>query len=582
VTGAVAASGPSTRSRPFALLVRLFLARVFQGSGGLEESELDLGIGLILALLALPGAFYSLLLLEKYSTLLQWMHGQNELDPLAGALPDEYFFIVLSMVVTGVVAVWLWDNIFPDRRDYANLVPLPISLRTIFLANLTAILLLALLLAVDVNAASAVLFPLIVSASENTFTFFLHFVGIHAVVVVLASIFSFCAVFAVIGMLMLVLPYGSFRRISFYLRASILACLVAMLSTSFAVPSMLRLLPHTSARFLPPVWFLGLCQLLRGRATESLANIGRVALVVTVTTVIGGIFVYAFSYRRYFVRIPETADGTHVTNHDSGAWFFRIADRIFLRNSFQRAAYRFSIKTLLRSEHHGLVLGGFFGLGVVIACQFLFTSSSRSGIELHSEASPDLLAVPLALSYCVTLGLRFAFEIPSELRANWAFRLYVNEAALDCVALAQRVTLTFILPWVVVVVFPVYAHFWGWRTGIVHASVTALCSLLLTQILLRSFRKIPFTCSYPPFGQASVMVALLYVIGFFAFVLLTSHFEHWALPSLVGSAVLILALATVCAIVPRVGSSEETVQDKLVFDEGAPVAFELLDLRKGS
>ena len=107
-----------------------------------KTTELDLSIGLILALLALPGAFYSLFLLEKYSTLLQWMHGQKELDPLAGALPDEYFFIVLSMVVTGVVAVWRWDSIFPDRRDYANLVPLPISLRSIFLANLAAILVL--------------------------------------------------------------------------------------------------------------------------------------------------------------------------------------------------------------------------------------------------------------------------------------------------------------------------------------------------------------------------------------------------------------------------------------------------------
>src|SRR5690349_18287627 len=210
----------STRSRPFPLLVRLFIARVFRGSGSSEDTELDLSIGLILALLALPGAFYSLFLLEKYSTLLQWMHGQKELDPLAGALPDEYFFIVLSMVVTGVVAVWRWDSIFPDRRDYANLVPLPISLRSIFLANLAAILLLALLLAVDVNAASAVLFPLVVSASENTLSFFLHFVGVHTFVVVLASVFSFCTVFAIVGALMIVVPYSSFRRISFYLRAS--------------------------------------------------------------------------------------------------------------------------------------------------------------------------------------------------------------------------------------------------------------------------------------------------------------------------------------------------------------------------
>ena len=76
---------------------------------------------------------------DKYGSFLQWMLGHNHFDVLAIALPDEYFLIVLSMVVTGVVAVWRWDSIFPDRRDYANLVPLPISTRTIFLANLMAI-----------------------------------------------------------------------------------------------------------------------------------------------------------------------------------------------------------------------------------------------------------------------------------------------------------------------------------------------------------------------------------------------------------------------------------------------------------
>jgi hypothetical protein len=142
--------------------------------------------------------------------------------------------------------------------------------------------------------------------------------------------------------------------------------------------------------------------------------------------------------------------------------------------------------------------------------------------------------------------------------------------------------LTFVLPWIVAVVLPVYVYFRGWRVGIVHAIVVALCSLLLTQILLRNFRKIPFTCSYPPFGQSSVLLALFYVMGFFAFVSLISHLEHWALPSLVGTVVLIAAMAVGCIVAPRVGHDEENVEDTLLFDEHAPVAFDLLDLRKGS
>ena len=170
-------------------MVRLFVARIFRGGGDADAEGLDLGVGLVLTLLALPGGFVSILLLEKYGTLLQWMRGATNIDPFASAIPDEYFFITLSMAVTGAVAVWRWDTIFPDRRDYMNLVPLPISTRTIFFANLVAVLFLVGLIAIDVNAASSILFPLVVGATRNAFLFFLRFAAVHALGVVVAQCF---------------------------------------------------------------------------------------------------------------------------------------------------------------------------------------------------------------------------------------------------------------------------------------------------------------------------------------------------------------------------------------------------------
>ncbi len=237
---------------PFAVLVRLCAGRIFHGGGDTSSGELDIGLGVVLALLALPGGFYAILLPEKYSTLLLWMRGQQNFDPLAATVPDEYFFIVLSMVVAGAAAVWRWDSVFPDRRDYANLVPLPIPTRVIFLANFAAILLLALVLAVVVNGASAVVYPLAVSASQESASYLLQLAGIHALVVFLASLFSFFAVFAIVGTLMIIVPYRIFRRASLYLRAVLLVFLVGMLSTSFAVPPLLSRLPNTPIRFFHP------------------------------------------------------------------------------------------------------------------------------------------------------------------------------------------------------------------------------------------------------------------------------------------------------------------------------------------
>jgi hypothetical protein len=319
---------------PFLRLVRLFVGRVFHGGGDSADGDLDLSMGLVLSLLALPGGFYSLLLLEKYSSLLQWMRHEQSIDPLAGALPDEYFFIVFSMTVTGAVAVWQWDSIFPDRRDYSNLVPLPLTMAELFLANLVAILFLTVVLAVDVNAASAVLFPLVVSAYEGSFTFFIHFVWVHTFVVVLASIFSFFSVFVTVGALMVTLPYAIFRRISLYLRSTIMACLVATLSTSFVVPSKLEQLPGTSIKFLPPVWFLGLCQVIRGRASPQLALLGWIALFATAIIVVAAVVIYVLSYRKCFVRIPETAETAPSHRRAHFAWIFPALDRVILTSRF--------------------------------------------------------------------------------------------------------------------------------------------------------------------------------------------------------------------------------------------------------
>ena len=207
----LSAAWESYSRRPFATLLRVFVGRVFHGGGDSGASEMDVALGVILILLAMPGVLVSLLLFEKYGSLVRWMRGDGAFDPFTATIPDEYFFIVLSMVVTGAAAVWRWDALLLDRRDYSNIVPLPISLRRIFLGNLAAIFLLAVALTLDVNAASFILFPVAVVGSQVSLGVFLQFATGHALTVILASAFSFFAVFALIGLLMALLPYALFR-----------------------------------------------------------------------------------------------------------------------------------------------------------------------------------------------------------------------------------------------------------------------------------------------------------------------------------------------------------------------------------
>ena len=47
-------------------------------------------------------------------------------------MTDCYFFVLYSMVVMGLVMVLNWDALFPDRRDYLILTPLPLPANAIF------------------------------------------------------------------------------------------------------------------------------------------------------------------------------------------------------------------------------------------------------------------------------------------------------------------------------------------------------------------------------------------------------------------------------------------------------------------
>jgi len=566
---------------PFYRLVSLFVDRIFHGGGDGSEDNLDFSLGLILSLLALPGGFYSIFLFNKYGTLLQWIRGQQGFDPLAAALPDEYFFIVLSMVVTGAVAVWRWDSIFPDRRDYANLVVLPISTRLIFLGNLAAIVLLTLVLAFDVNLASAVLFPAVVSASQVTFVYIAQFAAIHLFVVVMASIFSFFAIFAVTGVLMSGLPYSVFRRISFYVRGLIIVCLLALLSTSFVIPSSIDHLaqtPHAPIRFLPSVWFLGLCQLLRGKADPALAQMGRMSILGLLCVILIAVAAYALSYRRCFIRIPESLDIVSENSSQFTSWSFSILDRTILRTPFQRAGYRFVLRTLARSEAHALVLAGFSALGFVIASQVLFAAYSGKAINAGSLFSPAFLSVPFILVYCILVGLRFIFDIPTELRANWIFRLSLGKTAHECIPLARTVMLTLILPWVFAGVFPVSLYLWGWTTALLHTAMITIWSVILADVLLVRFRKVPFTCTYPPFRHSAIVVMLVYFFGFSGFVGLTSSFDDWVLRNHAWMLLLVPIFLGARYVRARLEQDTIEIDKQLIFEEKQPTAFEVLDL----
>jgi hypothetical protein len=562
---------------PFGCLQRLLIGRVFHGGGDSDPEGLELGTGAIIVLLTLPGALASLLMFDKYGSLFHYLMGVQHFDPFRAAVSDEYFFIVLSVVVAGAAALWRWDSIFPDRRDYINLVPLPITLRSIFVANLFAILLVAVTFTVVVNFASLFLFPAAVMGGEGNGAVVLRFAAGHAAAVLLASAFSCSAVFALVGVLMSVLPAVTFKRVSLVARFLIAVVLLGLLASSVAVPHAIQQMSISRlhrVELVPPVCFLGVAETIWGRGGDAASlMMARVAIGALAGAILTAILAYVISFRRSFLRIPEMPDSGPLPRPAISWSPLRPALSQILRTPPQRAVYWFAVRALTRSEGHLQIVLGFLALGVVAAVSVLASAANPQLILTGAMPPLAFLAVPYALSYCVIIGVRFAFEMPANLKANWIFQYFLDRNRPEAREIARRVLLVSSLSWIAPATFLVTAYYWGLKIAMLHTAALILCTAALVEALLANYRKVPFTCTPPTFKRNAGLVALGYVFGFFLFSNYLSQLDAWSLVHSWRAAWFILLPASVIAAVHFYRKQMLEMDKDLIFEEVAASEF---------
>lgn len=517
---------------PFGCLLRLFVGRMFHGNSSNDAGELDLSVGVVVILLAMPGVLVSLLMFEKYGSFIRFLRGAGAYDPFSATIPDEYFFLVLSMVVSGAAALWRWDSIFLDRRDFMNLVPLPIGLLNIFLANLCAIFVLVGVLTIVVNAASMVLYPIAVVGSQPSLSVFFRFAAGHAVVLLAASVFSSLAVFAFAGVLMTLLPPSLFRRVSLLVRFALAVSLLALLGTSLVVPQWLTQLSVANAHrvaILPPVSFLGLLRTVWGKGDPFVARMTVAAAASIAGAFFTTLLAYAISFRRSFMRIPETLDAGPLPRVRFSRSPLAPLREAVLNTPSQRACYHYVARTLLRSDGHLQVVSGFLALGLVAAAAVLSSAPNLHSLITGHQSSLEFLSVPFILAYCLIAGMRMAFEIPAELPANWIFQFWLDRERHEARPTARRVLLFFSLSWLVPACFFTTLFLGDWVAALLHTTILILCTVILVEVLLLKFRKIPFTCPYPSFKSHSGLIGVAYLFGYAFFTYYLPQMEIWTL-----------------------------------------------------
>jgi hypothetical protein len=497
---------------------------------------------------------------------------------LMSALAPEHAIIATTMLIVGLFAVLSWDSMFPDRRDVLILMPLPLSAVTIVLAKAAA-LAAALGIAVAVfNGIPGVLFPFALTPAGSgllDMLFSIQFyraVAAYWLTVLLSGAFILCSVIC-LQAITAQLPRRLFLRVSSILQIATFCICVTSYFLQPSLTSVEQLTAQANRQLLaclPSYWFLGMFQQLNGfpagLSQAILADLAGRAWAGLAVTGIGAAAAILLSCLRTLRTIAEAPDivPTRSQRRSGGMRFGSPLDT---------AIVQFSLRTLVRSRHHRVLMAFYAGVGFAIVILFLNTPfaqklSATSVRDPWHFVSLPLLGSSFVMMCCWIFGIHGAFAIPMELRANWAFRLAIGGEAKNSFRASRRALYVIgLLPcWLVAAA--VFLYLWPFHQAAQHLLVLGVLGLTLSMLCLSGFHKIPFTCSFLP-GKSNlhITVVLCLMLGL-NFTFWAANYERRALfdPS---RYLLLLAVLVVAAAVAwwRMDREVEAELNGLQFEE---------------
>ena len=497
----------------FSLLARHFFGRFFDNEIVSQHGDMRTNVVQAFGLVATPGMFVPFYMIPQRTRFDQpFLHNWI-------LISDYYFFVLYSMVVMGFVMVFEWDAIFPDRKDYLILTPLPLSGGGIFAGKTAALVAFLGMFLLDANFFCTLLGPLVSGGQGTGAPVVWKLIGIHAAAVAGGGLFVVLSIAGIQGVLINLLSGRAFRRISPWVQMALMGTLIIVLFLTPLVCASIRpLVEHRSAllRWFPPFWFLALyLDMLPGQPAgaifHEIAPLARQGLAIAAALFA---ITYLAGYRRHARRVMEGVDTPPAGPSWLRALFDRAVNRWLLPHPLERATFHFISNTILRNAKQRLFLATYGGIAIALSLPALVRISTRPASPLLLFDAAGLLGVPLTLSFFAISGLRAVFNFPAELRANWVFQISESEERLPHLRAARKwIVLMGVVP-LFALLAPAEVWFRGWRLAVIHLSFALMLSMVLLNLLLVWFRKIPFTCSYFPGKTSMAVMFFVYLAGF--------------------------------------------------------------------
>jgi hypothetical protein len=488
---------------PFTELLRHFLLRFFDSdlitTPGQMAGPL---IGVFSLLLPWFNMFIGMLR-HKYA----YFGGLSTPGPFRHVVrADELWLVTLMMSAIGLATAVKWESVFPSLRDYRSLGTLPLRPWQIFAAKLAALLVVITATIVVLNFLPAIGFP----AVSSTRWQFGHGVGMrvlaHIVACVSGCYFFFFGLVALQGVFLNLLPPRAFGQVAGWLQGLLVAVMLVLIVLSFSIDAGVadRVLQPQWARWLPPVWFLGIYQAMLGDPDPPMQMLAHRAWMALAIAMALALLTYLISYQRHRELLVEGATRASRDRRWTGALL-----RLLVPDSRQQAVTVFMFKTLARSSHHRMILMAYGGCGFAILMSGIV--GVRAAVAPDRVAAATFIYAHVVFLAFLLIGLRHLFAIPAELRANWLFQITEREGRADWLRAVDRFVLMNGLAVMLLAPLPLELKLVGWH-AVVEVALCGGFALLCYEWAFSGWEKLPFTCSHLP-GKTPMWIRFLQFLG---------------------------------------------------------------------
>lgn len=483
------------RSSVYRVLVNHFFRRFFDSDTLQVEGETLTTVVRAVATVAMPGLIVAFFLQNQYPQRTSW-----------GAIEDQYFFVLVSFVVMGAVAIFQWEMLFPDRLDFLVLSPLPVKPRHLLAAKVAALGGFLALFLISSNIFGALILPAISKGD------FFRQVYAHVVAVTLAGTFAALFFLALSGVMLCVLNAEGFRAVSPIVQMfSVAALVLAALHYLMYGDSMDLLLgqPLGTARWMPTFWFLGVYEdLLHGGRGSAFAH--AMALMAYRATLVAAsvvLLTYPAAWARMRKLALEGVPGSH--KHK-----LRFTTRLFQQMTVrpgERAVFAFIGQTVARNNRYQVYLALYSGVGLALATACAVTFRLNRLTPRLSLSDGGLHAMVPLLLFWLILGLRTAFAIPLNLSAGWIFRV-TGVSVKECSSAGRSWILLCGIFATCGILVTLRLAGWDARRLLVQALLGFCLSVLLTDGFFLGSPGVPFNKARMP-GKTSLPLMLTLYIG---------------------------------------------------------------------